>query len=176
METPAEYTQNTLFEGELREEQNSHIEQEQQEEPQTISEKFMMLRQNWTAEIENLNSQLKTLPEVDKLLNTLFTKRQNAVNLYYGTYDILMKQSREYKVRYSALYNSIKQGANGIRYTNETSINTQIEAQLVSEREIIDELKNFTDFMWETVKSIDAIQFAVSNKIKIHEILNGIKY
>ena len=99
-----------------------------------------------------------------------------AVDLYYATMGVLNKQLRAYKQQYANIYNTLKLGGNNIRYTNESAINTQIEAQLIEQKAVIDELKLFTDFMWETVKSIDGIQFAVSNKIKIHEILNGLKF
>ena len=113
---------------------------------------------------------------MDKLLNVVYTKRQKAVDLYYATMGVLNKQLRAYKQQYANIYNTLKLGGNNIRYTNESAINTQIEAQLIEQKAVIDELKLFTDFMWETVKSIDGIQFAVSNKIKIHEILNGLKF
>ena len=145
-------------------------------QPLTMADKLAALRQEWTSEIESLNEQLKSLPTVDKLLNVVYTKRQKAVDLYYATMGVLNKQLRTYKQQYANIYNTLKLGGNNIRYTNESAINTQIEAQLIEQKAVIDELKLFTDFMWETVKSIDGIQFAVSNKIKIHEILNGLKF
>ena len=143
----------------------------------TMSDKLIALRQEWTQEVETLNDNMKNLAEVDHMMNIIYTKRQKAVDLYYGTLGVMNKQLRNYKKQYAALFNSYKTGQqNGIRYGSDTSINTQIEAQLIDLKEIIDELRNFTDFMWETVKTIDGIQYAINSKIKIYELMNGLKF
>lgn len=157
--------QNTLFE-----------EDNQQQQPMTLEDKLTTLRQEWTAEIEQLNEGLKNLPALDSLLNIIFTKRQKAVDAYYGTYNILSKQNLAYKTKYAELYNKLKSGANGIRYTNESSISDQCNAQLSDEVSVISQLRAFTDFMSETIKTIDGLQYAVSSKIKLYELMNGLKF
>lgn len=148
-----------------------------QQQPQTMTDKLIALRQEWTQEVESLNEGLKNLAEVDHTLNIIYTKRQKAVDLYYGTLGVLHKQMRNYKQQYANLYNTIKSGQyNGMRYGSDTAINTQIDAQLIELKEVIDELKDFTDFMWETVKSMDGIQYAINSKIKVYELMNGLKF
>ena len=86
---------------------------------------------------------------------------------------VMHKQLRLYK-QHAGLYNSYKSGQqNGLRYGSDTAIATQIEAQLNDYKEVIDQLKDFTDFMWETIKSIDGIQYAIGHKIKVYELMNG---
>lgn len=147
----------------------------QQQKPMTFEDKVVELRTTWTAKIEELNGYMKSPATLDHLMNVIFLERQQAVNLYYGTKDTLDKQLRVYKAKYAGLYNQLKQGKNGIRYTNESAIQTQIEAELAQDLVIINELKNLIDFMWETVKSIDGIQYSINNKIKVYEILEGLK-
>lgn len=142
----------------------------------TFTEKLVELRQKWTEEVIQLNSEMKDLTTVNKLLNVIYGKRQEAVDLYHSTNHVYLNQMMKYKQKYAALYNNFKTGSNGIRYTNETAIQTQIESVLADHRQILDELKNFLDFIWETVKSIDGLQYSISHKIKIHEILNGLKF
>lgn len=148
----------------------------QQQQQMTMAEKLIALRQSWTAEITDINAMLKNLQSIDKLLNYIYMKRQNAVDLYYGTYGVYNTQIRNWKCSYAQIYNQLKTGQNNIRYTSDTAINVQIEAQLVSQKQTIDELKNFLDFMWETIKTIDNIIFGVNQKVKIYEIQNGLKY
>jgi hypothetical protein len=150
-------------------------EEQLQNQPLTLEDKLTNLRQEWTSEIEVLNQQLNNLPSLDALLNVIYTKRQKAVDVYYGTYNIMSKQNLAYKVKYADWYNKLKLGANGIRYTNESSISDQCNAQLVDEVAVITQLKAFCEFMQETIKTLDGLQYAISSKIKIHEMLNGLK-
>ena len=142
----------------------------------TPEDKAMKLRQYWTEEVQKLNTYLKDIPSIDHLINIVYTKRQEVVDNYYASLSVYNKQLRIYKQNYAQLYNNIKSGSNGIRYTSDQSIEKQIDAHLIAQREVLDELKTLTEFLWETVKTIDGIQYAVGHKIKIHEIMNGIKF
>lgn len=148
----------------------------QQSQPATMSEKLIALRQQWTAEVDEMNRGLKDIVSTEHLLNQIYTKRQKAVDLYYGTYGVYNAQLRLYKYQYAQIYNNLKTGQNNIRYTNETSINIQIESQLSQQKEIIDDLKNFCDFVWETVKTIDNLIFGIRQKVEIAKIQNGLKF
>ena len=141
----------------------------------TLSEKLIDLQVEWTNEIENLNSKMKNIPLLDELLTIIYTKRQKAVDLYFGMMKVLYDQTRNYKVKYANVYNNIKMGQNNIRYSNESSIQIQVESQLTHEKEIIDTITIFTNFMKESIQTIDNIIYGINNKIKIHELVNGIK-
>lgn len=152
------------------------MDQEQEQQPTSLSEKFIALRQEWTREVEEMNAGLKDIVSLESLLNKIYTKRQKAVDMYYGTYGVYSAQLRIYKNQYAQAYNSLKSGQNNIRYTNETSINIQIESQLSQQKEIVDSLKTFIDFIWETVRTIDNIIYGINQKVKIMEIQNGLKF
>ena len=156
--------------------ENINTNEQQQQQPGKISDKLVELRTEWTAEVESLNAELKTLPKLNDLLNVIYIKRQKAVDLYYGMMGVMQKQNREYRAQYADMYNKLKAGQNGIRYTNDSAISVQIDAQLINKKEIIDELKIFTDFMWETIKSIDNLIYGLNTKVKIYEMMHGVKF
>lgn len=70
----------------------------------------------------------------------------------------------------------MKSGSSGIRYTNESAINLQIESQLSAEKESVDLLDNFCKYMKDTISTIDNIIYGINNKIKVFEMMNGLKF
>ena len=146
------------------------------DENESLEGKLMKLQSKWTDIIRELNEKLKTLQTADELLTEIYTKRQDAVDLYYGIMKVLANRTRDFKNKAAVIYNNLKMGQNGLRYTNESSITIQIESKLTAEKECIDLLTNFTNFMKDTIQTIDNIIYGVNAKIKIHEILNGLKF
>lgn len=142
----------------------------------SLAQQVSNLQDKWTEIIKRLNEQMKTLVTVDGLLNEVYIKRQESVDLYFGMSKILADRQRDYKCKAAAQYNFFKSGQNGLRYTNEAAITIQIESRLSAEKECIDTLVNFTAFMKETTQTIDNIIYGINNKIKIHELINGMKY
>lgn len=169
METNLNIPPNSL----MAENQQTEQTKEQPQQKISMTEKLILLKQEWTAEIENLNNEMKSLPKLNDLLNVIYSKRQNLVDLYYGTMVVLKNQTRDYTQKYANVYNNLKLNAQ-IRYT-ETVLATQVEAQLTDKKAIIDELKVFTDFVYDTIKTLDNMIYGVNNKIRIHEIMNGLK-
>lgn len=147
-----------------------------QQNNQSLDEKLTDLQDKWTDYIKELNDQMKNLTSIDGLLNEVYSKRQDAVDLYYGTYKILSKQTREYRAHAAQLYNALKTGSNNIRYTNDNAINMQIEAQLSDKKDIIDTLTSFTNYMKDTIQTIDNIIYGINSKIKIYEMIHGLKF
>lgn len=143
---------------------------------QSLDEKLTDLQDKWTDNIKALNEQMKNLTSIDGLLNEVYSKRQDAVDLYYGTYKILSKQTREYRANAAQIYNALKTGSNNIRYTNDNAINMQIEAQLSDKKDIIDTLTSFTNYMKDTIQTIDNIIYGINSKIKIYEMIHGMKF
>lgn len=148
----------------------------QQNKQPTLEEKLADLQDKWTDNIKKLNDQMKNLQSIDGLLNEIYSMRQDAVDLYYGTYKILSKQTREYRTAAATIYNNIKSGANNIRYTNDNAINMQVESQLSDKKDIIDVMTSFTNFMKDTIQTIDNIIYGINSKIKIYEMMHGIKF
>lgn len=145
----------------------------QQQQNSSLEDKLIQLREEWENEIATMNEEMKTLPKLNDLINVIYTKRQKLVDLYYGTMGVLKKQVRLYTVKYAELYNQLKMNAQ-IRYT-ETALANQIEAQLMPLKEVIENLKTFTEFVYETMKTLDNMIYGVNNKIKIYELMNGLK-
>lgn len=151
-------------------------EQLEDKQPKTLEEKFTGLRLEWTSTIEELSNGLKNPMTIDSLLNTVYSKRQKAVELHGGTNVIYGKRIRSYKTKYAGLYNAYKSGEKGIRYTSDSSIQIQIEAALAQEREVIEQLREFLDYMVETIKTLDNLIYGINTKVTIYKILNKLDF
>ena len=68
---------------------------------QTISleEQLSRLQDKWTDIIKELNDKMKTISSLDNLMNEVYTKRQEAIDVYYGTLKILATRTRDYKIK-----------------------------------------------------------------------------
>ena len=97
-----------------------------QQSPQTVDDMLTEQRAKWTKEIEELNASMASLVKVDELMNTVYAKRQAAVDYYYAMNNVILKQSKEYKAIYNTMFNNIKiNGYNGMRFTTDQSIARQ---------------------------------------------------
>lgn len=159
------------------EENNQQPQQPQQSQPQTIDEMLTEQRAKWTKEIEELNASMSSLVKVDELMNTVYSKRQSAVDYYYAMNNVILKQSKEYKASFNKMFNEIKiNGFNGMRFTSDQGIQRQVEVELQDKKELIDLLVSQNAFIKETIATIDNIIYAIKDKIKIKEMLNGMKF
>lgn len=157
--------------------QNSNQQQTNPQQPnqQSFEETLATYQDQWVKDIEYMNEQMRDLPKLVDLMTYVHTKRQKAVELRtVMTSRILLPRTKQYTASYAQMYNNIKSGANGLRYTSDNAINIQIEAQLGDQKYYIDLLKEFIDFMEETIKTIDNIIFGITSRIKSYELLNGI--
>ena len=137
----------------------------QTNQPQTVDEMLTEQRAKWTKEIEELNNSMSSLVKVDELMNTVYSKRQSAVDYYYAMNNVILKQSKEYKASF-----------NGMRFTSDQGIQRQVEVELQDKKELIDLLVSQNAFIKETIATIDNIIYAIKDKIKIKEMLNGMKF
>lgn len=151
-------------------------EQAQQQQAQLpIDETLNAQRAFWVEEITNLSEGLKTMSKLDEMLNTVYIKRQKAVDFYYAMNSVILKQTREYKTLYNNAFNAIKvNGYNGLRFSSDQAIARQVENDLQDKKEVIDLLTNHNNFMKETIQTIDNIIYGINQKVKIHALLNGI--
>ena len=153
------------------------METNNQTQQQSVDEMLTEQRAKWTKEIEDLNASMATLVKVDELMNTVYSKRQAAVDYYYAMNNVILKQSRDYKAQYNTMFNNIKiNGYNGMRFTTDQSIARQVEVDLADKKELIDLLVSQNAFIKETIATIDNIIYAIKDKIKIKEMLNGMKF
>jgi hypothetical protein len=158
------------------EDNNNILNDAEQQQPQTLEDKFTAMRQEWMNIIEELSNGMKNPPAIDSLLNVVYTKRQKAVELHGGTNAIYGKQLRAYKQKYAAMYNEYKTGEKGIRYTSDSSIQIQIEAALAQDRAVIEQLREFLDYMMETIKTIDNLIYGINTKVTIYKIMNKLDF
>ena len=150
---------------------------EQSKTQQTVEEMLIAQREKWTQDINALNASMSNLVKIDEMMNTIYAKRQEAIDYYYAMNGVILKQSKEYKALYNQMFNNIKiNGYNGMRFSTDQSISRQVEVDLQDKKEVIDLLVSQNAFIKETISTIDNIIFAIKDKIKIKEMLNGMKF
>lgn len=148
-----------------------------QQLPLTLEEQLNEHRNKWTNEITSLNEMMKTLPKVNDLLGIVYMKRQEAVDYYHSMNTVILKQMREYKRQSLNMFNTIKiSGYNGVRLPNDSAIQKVVEIELIDEKSIIDLLTNHNNFIKESIATIDNLIYGINQKIKLGEILNGLKF
>lgn len=153
------------------------MEENNKTQQQSVDEMLTEQRAKWTKEIEDLNASMSNLVKVDELMNTVYSKRQAAVDYYYAMNNVILKQSKEYKASFNNMFNNIKiNGFNGMRFTSDQGIQRQVEVELQDKKELIDLLVSQNAFIKETIATIDNIIYAIKDKIKIKEMLNGMKF
>lgn len=146
-------------------------------QPTNLEAQISTQMENWTKEVTQMNEMLKTLPKTDELLNTIYSSRQKCVESFYGVNSIILTQSKEYKRVAVQTFNNIKQsGYNGVRYTTDAGINKIVETLLEDRKHIIDVLSNYINYLKDTIATIDNIIYGINQKVKIHEMLNNIKF
>lgn len=148
-----------------------------QQQPLTLEEQLNEHRNKWTNEITSLNEMMKTLPKVNDLLGIVYMKRQEAVDYYHSMNTVILKQMRDYKRQSLNMFNTIKiSGYNGVRLPNDSAIQKVVEVELIDEKSIIDLLTNHNNFIKESIATIDNLIYGINQKIKLGEILNGLKF
>lgn len=156
---------------------NNNQQTNTQQQPLTLEEQLNEHRNKWTTEITSLNEMMKTLPKVNDLLGIVYMKRQEAVDYYHSMNTVILKQMREYKRQSLNMFNTIKiSGYNGVRLPNDSAIQKVVEVELIDEKSIIDLLTNHNNFIKESITTIDNLIYGINQKIKLGEILNGLKF
>lgn len=145
--------------------------------PSTLEEKLKQLQDKWTNEITELNGMMKTLPRLDELLNIIYTKRQEAVDYYHSMNSVILKQTKEYKQEFNVIcMNARINGVNGLRLSNDTAIQKHAESVLLDKKAAVEQLGNHNTYIKETIQTIDNMIYGINQKIKLAEILNGLKF
>lgn len=143
----------------------------------SLEETLAKQREQWVEDITKMNEMFKTLPNTNDMMNSIYSLRQKCVESYYGMNTLILKQTKEYKKLYSDMFNNIKlNGLNGMRYNTDQAINRAVETALEDRKEIIDLLTNHNNYIKETISSIDNIIYGITQKVKIQEILNSLKF
>lgn len=142
--------------------------------PQTLEDYILTHQQQWSAIIADLNGKMKNFADLADLQNIIYSRRQDALDYYFGMLSKISSLSRDYKLKYSQKYNYYKTQAQ-IRYSSEAAINAQIDSDLKDDKYQIELLDQHTKYMLETIKTIDSIIYAINNRIRIEELINQVK-
>lgn len=143
-----------------------------------IEDKLSERRAYWVSAISDMNECLTNVEDLTKLQSVIFMKRQEALENYHNLSSTLAKRIKKYKEDSAKIYKELRlmktvQGASTFMFPTEGSIREQIEAQLSSDKYLIDIIENHVNYLDNTIKTIDGIVFAISNRIKIEEIKIG---
>ena len=141
---------------------------------ETYEDKIGAIQEAWVEKIKDLNSKMKSLTTINDLLNVIYSERQNACDYCFGFMNMLSKLNKIYKTEYAKKYTYYKTQSQ-LRFTTESAISNQIEGDLYDTKEKIDLVESNIKFFQETVKTIDGMIYGVNSKIRIYELVNGIK-
>ena len=155
---------------------DNNIQQQQppQDPSKTIEEFIAVHQEQWTTIVNDLSTKMKSIPDLIELQNLIYAKRQDALDYYFSLLGIISRMSKDYKQKYAQQYNAYKVSSQ-IRYNSDSAINAQIAANLadlIYQNELLD---SHAKYMQETIKTIDSIIFAINNRIKIEDLINGVK-
>lgn len=147
---------------------------EQNTQPATLEEYIAQHQQQWSNVILEMNNMMKKFVDLPDLQMTIYSKRQNALDYYFNLLYQISAMSKEYKKQYAAKYNSYKVNSQ-IRYNSDTAINAQIASDLADVSYKLTLLENHSKYMQETIKTIDNLIYAISNRIRIEELIQNVK-
>ena len=147
---------------------------EQNTQPETLEDYIAQHQQQWSNLILEMNGMMKKFTDLPDLQMTIYSKRQNALDYYFNLLYQISAMSKEYKKQYAAKYNSYKVNSQ-IRYNSDTAINAQIASDLAEVSYKLTLLENHSKYMQETIKTIDNLIYAISNRIRIEELIQNVK-
>ena len=147
---------------------------EQITQPATLEEYIAQHQQQWSNVISEMNGMMKKFTDLPDLQMTIYSKRQNALDYYFNLLYQISAMSKEYKKQYAAKYNNYKVNSQ-IRYNSDTAINAQIASDLADVSYKLTLLENHSKYMQETIKTIDNLIYAISNRIRIEELIQNVK-
>ena len=147
---------------------------EQITQPATLEDYIAQHQQQWSNVISEMNGMMKKFTDLPDLQMTIYSKRQNALDYYFNLLYQISAMSKEYKKQYAAKYNNYKVNSQ-IRYNSDTAINAQIASDLADVSYKLTLLENHSKYMQETIKTIDNLIYAISNRIRIEELIQNVK-
>lgn len=147
---------------------------EQNTQPTTLEEYIAQHQQQWSNVISEMNGMMKKFTDLPDLQMTIYSKRQNALDYYFNLLYQISAMSKEYKKQYAVKYNNYKVNSQ-IRYNSDTAINAQIASDLADVSYKLTLLENHSKYMQETIKTIDNLIYAISNRIRIEELIQNVK-
>ena len=141
------------------------------EQKETNLEEFIANKQaEWGNKIKELNEKFKTISTLSDLTTEIYTTRQDLQEYHKSMLMKCASLNREYKKKYAELYNSYKTTSQ-IKYTSDQAINAQIAAQLADFNYTMDLMNHHTNYIDETIKTVDNLIYGIKNRIDIEQLL-----
>lgn len=126
----------------------------------------------WLVRVKSLNEKMRNLADIRDLMPELYTQRQICLEYYNNVLRMLSKQQHDYKPKYAQRYNYYKMNSQ-IRYTSDTAIISQVQSDLSDDIMNIELMNNHAKYIQETIKTIDAIIYGISNRLQLEKIIKG---
>lgn len=143
------------------------------EQKENNLEEFIAEKQAyWSGKIKELNEKFKSIPSLSQLTTEIYTTRQDLQEYHKSMLMKCASLNREYKKKYAELYNSYKTTSQ-IKYTSDQAINAQIAAQLADFNYTMELMNHHTNYIDETIKTIDNLIYGIKNRIDIEQLLTS---
>lgn len=137
---------------------------------QTLEQLILSRQQHWSDKIKDINKKFKTILELQDVLTEIYSLRQDIEDYRKQILVKCASLSRDYKKRYAELYNAYKTNVQ-IKYNSDAAINSQIAAQLADAVYTMDIMNHHSDFLNESIKTIDSLIFGIKHRIDIENLL-----
>ena len=147
---------------------------EEHKEITTLEDYILEHQTKWSNIMSEYSTKMKKFSDLIALQNDIYASRQNALDYYFGLLAKVSQLSKSYKQQYASVYNQLKTNSQ-IRYSTEAALNAQIASTLSELTYKIELLENHSKYMQETIKTIDSLIFGINNRIKIEELIQGLK-
>jgi hypothetical protein len=144
------------------------------EPEENLKDRFKRERSEWTVKIKELSSSLRSVLDIPALMVDLYSERQRAADYHHYIMSILSGVNKNYRTRWNERYEFYTLKSQ-VRYPNESTKTLRIQHELADIVEQREQLDNHAKYMLETLKSLDAIIYAINNRVKIEEIIRGSK-
>lgn len=142
----------------------------QEERTATLEDYILQHQTKWAEIIQVMNAKMRRLADLPELLNMVYAKRQDALDYYFGLLAKISALSKDHKQKYAEYYNYYKTQSQ-IRYSSDGAINAQISAILKDDEYKAEMLENHAKYMQETIKTIDCVIYAITNRVRIEELI-----
>jgi molybdopterin converting factor small subunit len=143
----------------------------------TLEELFKERREYWMSWTDRFASMLNDIQNIPTLQSEIYARRQEAVENRYSLSAAIATKTKEFNVKQSSLYSKLRlmkiPNTPNYMYSSDSAIRQQIDGELAEDKYVIQVIDNHVQFLDETIKTIDEINFSIQNRIRVQEIIIG---
>lgn len=151
---------------------NRHMGTTENTETKSLDDYIAKSKQEWLDIVNEMNKKFKSINALRDLTSELYSQRQIALEYNNELLNKISILNKKYRVEYANKFNFYKTQSN-LMYKSDSSINAQILSDLSELLYKIEIMSNFSEFMKETIKTIDDMIYAVANRIRLEELIIG---